>query len=102
MTRAAAEETRVSLVWEVCQGNAESWGEFVALYEPLLLGYVLGQGLSRQDAADVVQDIFIKLFRTLANFKLDRRRGRFRTWLYQVTRTGIADWFRQRKRQARI
>jgi RNA polymerase sigma-70 factor (ECF subfamily) len=96
-----SEETRRSLLVEVSKGNSESWGEFVALYEPLLLSYVLGRGLPRHEAADVVQDIFIKLFKTLPRFELDHQRGRFRTWLWQVTSTTIVDWARRRKRQAR-
>jgi RNA polymerase sigma-70 factor (ECF subfamily) len=97
----SSEETRDSLIKEVSRGNADSWGEFVSLYEPLLLGYVLGQGMAKHDAGDVVQDVFIKLFRTLPNFKLDHQRGRFRTWLWQVTSTTVVDWARKRKRQAK-
>jgi RNA polymerase sigma-70 factor (ECF subfamily) len=96
-----SQEMRDSLIHAVGRGDPESWGEFVSLYEPLVMGYVLGQGLARHDAGDVVQDVFIKLFRALPNFKLDRQRGRFRTWLWQVTSTTIADWGRKRKRQAR-
>jgi RNA polymerase sigma-70 factor (ECF subfamily) len=81
MTANTAEETRVSLVDNVCRGDSESWSEFVSLYEPLLLSYVLSRGLTRVDASDVVQDIFIKLYRELPKFKLDHQRGRFRTWL---------------------
>jgi RNA polymerase sigma-70 factor (ECF subfamily) len=96
-----SEETRRSLLVEVSKGNSESWSEFVSLYEPLLLSYVLGQGLPRQDAGDVVQDIFIKLFKALPDFKLDHQRGRFRTWLWQVTRTTIVDWARRSKRHSK-
>jgi RNA polymerase sigma-70 factor (ECF subfamily) len=102
MTANAAEETRVSLVDNVCKGNSESWSEFVSLYEPLLYSYVLSKGLPKFDAADVVQDIFIKLFRELPRFKLDHKRGRFRTWLWQITSTTIVDWARQRKRRERL
>jgi RNA polymerase sigma-70 factor (ECF subfamily) len=96
-----SEETRRSLLLEVSKGNSDSWAEFVALYQPLLYGYVLGQGLPRHEAGDVVQDIFIKLFKTLPRFELDHQRGRFRTWLWQVAHTTVIDWARRRKRQAR-
>jgi RNA polymerase sigma-70 factor (ECF subfamily) len=96
------EETRHSLLVKVSRGDSEGWSEFVSLYEPLLLSYVLSRGLPRHEAADVVQEIFIKLFRTLPSFKLDHQRGRFRTWLWQITSTTIADWARQKKRRARL
>jgi RNA polymerase sigma-70 factor (ECF subfamily) len=93
-------ETRSSLIRRVRDpADAASWGEFVALYEPLLLGYVRSRGLQEHDARDVVQDIFTRLYRALPTFELDRQRGRFRTWLWQVTMSAIADWARQRRRQ---
>src|SRR5438552_3205642 len=84
--------TRTSLLYRVRnQADEESWREFVALYEPLLLSYVRKRGLSQVDARDVVQDIFIQLLRILPTFTLDHSRGRFRTWLWQVVMNGIAD-----------
>src|SRR5262245_62452585 len=44
-----------------------SWGEFVALYEPLLVRYVRKKGLDEHNARDVVQNIFVTLLRTLPN-----------------------------------
>ena len=81
--------------------DGQSWREFVALYEPLLLSYVRNRGLTNADASDVVQEIFINLLRVLPNFNLDHERGRFRTWLWQVTMNAIADYFRRRKSQGR-
>jgi RNA polymerase sigma-70 factor (ECF subfamily) len=95
-------ETRSSLLHRLRNlADQESWGEFIALYEPLLLAYVRSKGLQEHDARDVVQNIFTKLHHVLPDFQLDRARGRFRTWLWQVTSNAIADWGRARKRQER-
>jgi RNA polymerase sigma-70 factor, ECF subfamily len=75
-----------------------SWGEFVALYEPLLTRYILKKGLSEHDAQDVIQGIFVSLLRKLPTFELDRGKGRFRTWLWQVMHNAVVDWARARKR----
>lgn len=92
-------ETRSSLLIRVRDtADTESWREFVTLYEPLLLGYVRRQGLAESDAADVVQEIFIALLRAMPQFELDRERGRFRTWLWQVTRHALANWARRQHR----
>jgi RNA polymerase sigma-70 factor (ECF subfamily) len=79
-------------------GDRESWEEFVTLYEPLLFRYVRKRGLGEHDAQDVVQGVFIALLRKLPSFELDRTRGRFRTWLWQVTSNAVVDWARSRKR----
>ncbi|MFO0867034.1 MAG: sigma-70 family RNA polymerase sigma factor [Gemmataceae bacterium] len=95
-------ETNTSLIRRVRNAqDARSWAEFVSLYEPLLIGYVKSRGLPESDSRDVVQEIFITLLRAVPNFDLDHRKGRFRTWLWQVTMTGIADHFRRRKPQER-
>lgn len=93
-------ETRSSLLQRLHDSCDEtSWGEFVALYEPLLFRYVRSRGLSEEDVQDVVQSVFITLLQSLRQFELDRRRGRFRTWLWRVTQNAIADWARKLRRQ---
>ena len=95
----AVEKTSSSLLRRLRNpADQASWGEFVALYEPLLIRYVRKKGLSEHDAQDVVQGIFIALLRKLPTFELDRGKGRFRTWLWQVTHNAVVDWARSRKR----
>jgi RNA polymerase sigma-70 factor (ECF subfamily) len=93
-------ETRSSLLYRVRNpADAESWREFDSLYRPLLLGYAQSRGLAETDAHDVVQDVFIRLLKALPTFELDRRRGRFRTWLWQVTMSALIDWQRKAGQQ---
>jgi RNA polymerase sigma-70 factor (ECF subfamily) len=96
------DQTRSSLIRRVRDpSDAESWREFQELYEPLLRAYVGRHGLSEQDLRDVVQDIFLSLVRALPTFELDRSRGRFRTWLWQVAWHALADWARRQRRQSK-
>ena len=94
-------ETRATLLLRVRDpADAESWREFVMLYEPLLLSYVRNRGLSEHDARDVVQEVFGTLVRSMRSFELDHDRGRFRTWLWRITHNAIVDWARRRGRRA--
>ena len=95
--------TRVSLIERVTNpDDQEAWEEFFTFYEPLLLRYVRSsnhcRGLSGPDVDDLVQTVLIKLFRKLPEFTLDQSRGRFRTYLYQVTSNSIIDFLRSRSR----
>jgi RNA polymerase sigma-70 factor (ECF subfamily) len=96
------DQTRSTLLSRVRNpSDARAWGEFVALYQPLLTAYVRKRGLSEEDTRDVVQDIFARLVKSLPDFELARHRGRFRTWLWQVCRSALCDWARRRRRQSR-
>lgn len=98
----SVEDTNSALLHRVRDvTDAPSWGEFVRRYEPLLLSYVRGRGLQEHDARDVVQEVFARLHRALPTFQLNRERGRFRTWLYQVASSALTDWGRVRNRQIR-
>src|SRR6516162_7058033 len=96
------DQTRSTLLMRVRDpADAAAWGEFLALYEPMLTAYLRHQGLGPEDTRDVVQDVFARLVKSLPDFELERRRGRFRTWLWQVCRSALVDWARRRRRQAR-
>jgi RNA polymerase sigma-70 factor (ECF subfamily) len=101
-SRSLMDRTRSTLLMRVRDpADAEAWGEFVTLYEPLLKAYVRHRGLGEEDDRDVVQDVFARLVKTLPEFKLDRQRGRFRTWLWQICQSALGDWARRKRRQTR-
>jgi RNA polymerase sigma-70 factor, ECF subfamily len=96
------DRTRSSLLLRVRDpADAAAWGEFLALYEPLVSSYIRHRGLGEEDSRDVVQDVLARLVKSLGDFELDRQRGRFRTWLWQVCQSALVDWARKKKRQAR-
>ncbi len=96
-----ADQTRSSLLRGLHDPNdKQSWGEFYEIYHPLLIRYVRKHDVREHDAEDLVQDIFLnKLRPAMAKFDLDRQRGRFRTWLFEVTINAIRDWARRRQNQ---
>lgn len=79
--------------------DTASWREFVELYEPLLKKFLRSRGVPACDAADIVQDVFTVLFRTLEDFTLDRSRGRFRSWLWTVSRNAMVDHVKRKARR---
>jgi RNA polymerase sigma-70 factor (ECF subfamily) len=95
------DETRVSLLQRLrTPGDGAAWADFVKMYEPLLNSYVRKKGVPEHDVADVVQTIYVSLLRAMPTFKLDKGRGKFRSWLYQVTVNAVTDRARRRNRRA--
>ena len=52
-----------------------------------------------EDAEDVAQEVFIKVFRSIHQFKGD---SRLSTWLYRIATTGALDVLRSRKSKKRF
>jgi RNA polymerase sigma-70 factor (ECF subfamily) len=75
--------------------NDAAWQRLVQLYTPLLFFWARRCGESEHDAADLVQEVFVAILRTLPTFEHDSRDGHFRAWL----RTIMLNKLRDRKRQ---
>jgi RNA polymerase sigma-70 factor, ECF subfamily len=84
-----------------CQvGEREALGEFYRLYRPEVvrnLHRVLGPG--RGDLEDVLQDVFIEVFRSIGRFRGD---SKLSTWLYRVCVNVALQRLRKRKRLSEV
>lgn len=73
-----------------------AWGRFVRLYTPLMLAWAGKIGVPPADRADLVQDVFVTLLKTLPAFRYDPARS-FRGFL----RTLLANrWTDARRKRA--
>jgi RNA polymerase sigma factor (sigma-70 family) len=78
-------DTPVSLLERLRVGpDDRAWSEMVALYDPLLRGWLRRQSLQSADADDVVQEVFGILVTKLPEFRHNRQPGAFRTYLRRV------------------
>ena len=85
-----APPTTVSLLLRIRdEGNQTAWTEFVELYTPLIRGYARHHGLDHNDAADLVQDVLVRVFRSIRSFEYRAGVARFSGWLLTVTRNQI-------------
>jgi RNA polymerase sigma factor (sigma-70 family) len=75
--------------------DQEGWREFFESYWRLIYNVARKSGLPDAEAQDVVQTTFIYLARRMPNFRYDRARGSFRSWLRVVTRSRISVYRRK-------
>jgi RNA polymerase sigma-70 factor (ECF subfamily) len=93
--------TRQSLLVQIRDlDNNAAWAQFVDAYAPLVYRYVRRQGLQDADAADLTQDVLRSIVRAAGEFVYDPSKGRFRTWLYTVTRNKVINHWAARKHAA--
>src|SRR5437660_10963154 len=79
--------------------DQESWQQFFDTYWKLIYSVALRAGLSESESEDVVQDTIFSVARQMPQFKYDRVRGSFKSWLFLITRRRIADHLRKEYRQ---
>ena len=60
-----------------------------------LYAYVRRQGHGAHDAQDLTQEVFIKMYKTLKTYDLER--GALMTWVTTITRNLLVDHFRKTK-----
>jgi RNA polymerase sigma-70 factor (ECF subfamily) len=76
--------TPASLLQQLQQSPEEQgWAQFVRLYTPLLLYWARKLGLREDEAADLVQEVFVVLVRKLPEFHY-KPGGSFRAWLKTI------------------
>ena len=87
------------LVRRCLGGDATAWEEIVRLHSRRIYNLCYRFTSSPDDAQDLTQDVFIKIYRTLGSYDVEK--GAFTTWLTTLTRNLLVDHFR-RSRQARL
>ena len=84
-----------ALVRRCVSGDAAAWQEIVQQYNRRIYNICYRFSGSPDDAADLTQEVFIKMYRTLSTF--DTTRASFMTWVTTVTRNLLVDHFRKGK-----
>ena len=88
------ELTDTDLISRVLQGDSQAYASLVQRYQNFVFTIVLRYLKSREDAEEVAQDVFIKAYRSLADF---RGTSKFSTWLYTIATTTSITALRKRK-----
>jgi RNA polymerase sigma-70 factor, ECF subfamily len=88
-----------SLVSRCLRGEEAAWEELVRQHTRRVYGLCYRFTNSGQEAQDLTQEVFLRVFRTLRTFQSSE--GSFGTWLARVTRNLLIDHYR-RTRQERV
>jgi RNA polymerase sigma-70 factor (ECF subfamily) len=83
------------LVRRCIAGDAVAWEEIVQRYNRRIYNICYRFAGSGDDAQDLTQEVFIKMYRTLNSY--DVGRGAFMTWVTTMTRNLLVDHFRRTK-----
>jgi RNA polymerase sigma-70 factor (ECF subfamily) len=84
------------IVARVRNGDREAFAKLVLKYQSRVLTLATRLLDNRSEAEDIAQDIFVKIFQSLHDF---RGASRFSTWLYRITVNHCLIHIRRRTRQ---
>ena len=94
--------TRQTLIAKMRKShNENSWDEFVYFYRDYILMVAKGMGLDHHDAEDLVQAVLLILWKKLPDFEYEPNKCKFRSWMNNVIRKSVLDFFRKRGRYQR-
>jgi RNA polymerase sigma-70 factor (ECF subfamily) len=86
--------TETDLIRAAQRGEADAFEQLVRTYDHSVLRMALNLLHSEEDARDVYQEVFLRVYRNLPKFRFDCA---FSTWLYRIVANLCLDQIRKRK-----
>ena len=89
------EEMEKLLVTKSKKGNLDAFEELISSYEKKAYNIAYRMMGNEEDAKDMAQEAFIKIYKSIQNF---REESSFSTWLYRIVTNVCLDELRKRKK----
>jgi len=86
--------TDFELITDCLDGDQEAFTELVNRYKNLVYSIILRQIKDSEEASDLAQDVFLKIYRNLASYTPEFK---FSTWVMRITGNHIIDQHRKKK-----
>jgi RNA polymerase sigma-70 factor (ECF subfamily) len=86
-----------TLVARCLRGDEDAWEELVRIHTRKVYALCFRFTGSRQEAQDLTQEVFLRVFRTMKTFR--SAEGSFTTWLTRVTRNLLVDHYRRTRQE---
>ena len=81
------------IIDRILAGDRDAFGILISRYSDPLYRHAVGMTGSPDDAADILQNSFIKAYQHLGEV-----RGRFDAWVFRIVANGCKDWLKNIRR----
>src|SRR6266487_3427321 len=86
------------IITRVLRGEQALYSDLVKRYQNFVFTITLRYTPNREDAEEIAQDVFVKAYRSLADF---RGESKFSTWLYTIAVNTCITFLRKKKPETR-
>ena len=87
------------LIRRAQQRRPEAFDALIDAYSPRLYGYFYRFTRSRHDAEDLLQEVFLRLVRTIGDYQHE---GRFDAWLFRIAANLVRDRIRRARTSRQV
>jgi RNA polymerase sigma-70 factor (ECF subfamily) len=84
----------MDLIKKLKAGNTEAWNMMIDRYSKKVYNLVLNFVGNRDDASDITQDIFLKVYTNIDKFQEDKN---FNSWILKLSKNHCIDHWRKNK-----
>ena len=87
-------ETDIFYLQQIMAGNVRAYAILVEKHKEMVFSIALKILHNREDAEEIAQDVFVKAYQSLSNFKNE---AKFSTWLYRIVYNTAISKVRKKK-----
>ncbi len=95
----ATDDQYLLACFRIAETKEDAFTQIVKKYQERLYWHIRRMVVSHEDANDVLQNVFIKVWRSLAEF---REASQLFTWLYRIATNETLTWLEQQKRRSSV
>jgi len=88
-------EDNVLIGW-IKKGHPEIYDEIVIRYQKKLFSYVYRLVGNKEEAEDILQNVFVKAYRNIASFDVERK---FSSWIYRIAHNEAINFLKRRNKR---
>ena len=88
--------TDLQLIEACLTGQQDAFAELVSRYKNLVFSIILRMTKDSEEANDLAQDVFLKMYKNLASYSPEFK---FSTWTMRITTNHVIDFHRKRKQE---
>lgn len=84
----------LSLIINYCQGNEKSLEILIKRYFKLIYKFIYRYIGNQEDAEEITQEVFIKVWRNLQKFDQNKS---FKIWVFVIAKNTCLDWLKKKR-----